>query len=154
MPLTQPRPGVQHVSTIGSFPLERVESLKNLGSSFTTNGPTKDEFCGRIELARSAFTRLKATRWSRREIPLKTKSCMYEALVRTILLYGSDNDCLRCIIRCSRRDRVPCSTRRQCGSLRALPSMLLQRGFAGLDTHQDWPRMNLFQRPSRQLSSR
>ncbi len=38
-----------------------------------------------------------------------------------------DNDCLRCILRCSRRDRVPCSTLRQRRSLGVLPSVLLPR---------------------------
>ncbi len=77
-------------------------------------GQAKDEICGRIGLARSAFTQLKATLWSRRKISLKTNGRIYEALVRTVLLYGGetwpvhvedlrrlevlDNDCLRCIL--------------------------------------------------------
>ncbi len=87
---TQPRFGAQHVITLGGVPLEEVESFKYLGSSFTATGQAEDEFSGRIGRARSAFTRLKATLWSRREISLKTKGRSYEALVRTILLYGCE----------------------------------------------------------------
>ncbi len=116
--------------------LEEVESFKYLDSSFTAIGQAKDEISGRIGLTRSTFTRLKATLWSRTEISLKMKGRVYEALVRTILLYGCetwpvrvedlhrlevfDNDCLRCILRYSHRDRQRCS-------LRALPSIPLQR---------------------------
>ncbi len=70
---TQPRSGAQHVITLGGIPLEEVESFKYLGSSLTATGQAKDEISGRIGLARSAFTRLKATLWSRREISPKTK---------------------------------------------------------------------------------
>ncbi len=123
--------------------LEEVESFKYLDSSFTATGQAKDDISGRIGLARSSFTRLKSTLWSRREIPLKTKGRSYEALIRMILLYGCetwparaedlrrlevfDNDCLRCLLRCCRRDRAPSASLRQRCSLRALPSVLLQR---------------------------
>ncbi len=149
---TQPRSGAQHVITLGGVPLEEVESFKYWGSTFTATGRAKDEISGRIGLARSTFTRLKATRWSRREISLKTKGRTYEALVRTILLYGCetwpvrvedlrrlevlDNDCLRRILRCSRRAR--CSTLHQRCSLRALPSILLH----ALGMLQDGARVN------------
>ncbi len=36
-----------------------------------------------------------------------------------------DNDCLRCLRRCCRRDRVPCVSLRQRCILRAIPSVLL-----------------------------
>ncbi len=106
-------------------------------------GQTKDEISGRIGLARSALIHLKALLWSRRAISLTIKGRTFEALVWTILLYGCetwpvrvgdfrwlevfDDDCLRCMLQCSRRDRVTCSTLRQRCSLRALPSVLLQR---------------------------
>ncbi len=63
---TQPSPGAQYVITLGGVPLEEVESFKYLGSSFTATAQAKDEIGGRIGLARSAFTRLKTTLWSRR----------------------------------------------------------------------------------------
>ncbi len=140
---THPRSGAQHVIALGGVPLEEVDSSKYLGSSFTATGHVKDTISGRIGLARSALTWLKATLWPRREILLKVKGRVYEALVPTILLFGCetwpvrveelrrleffDNDCLRCFLRCSHRDRVRCSTFRQRCSLRAHPSVLLQR---------------------------
>ncbi len=78
---TQSHSGAQRVITLGGVPLEEVESFKYLGSSFTETGQAKDEIIGRIGLARSAFSRLKATLWSRRKISLKTKGHIYEALV-------------------------------------------------------------------------
>ncbi len=68
----------------------------------------------------------------------KTKSRVYTAVVRTILLYGYeikplrvedrkrlevfDNDCLRRIERCHRRDRVPCAVLRQSLQFPTLPA--------------------------------
>ncbi len=132
MPTPPPAPALHHNTT--AILMEEVESFKYLGSSFTATDQAKDEISGRIGLVRSAFTRLKTTLWSRREIPLKTKGRIYgfetwpfreEDLRRFEVC---DNDRLRCILRRLRRDRVRCSTIRQRCSLRALPSVLLQRG--------------------------
>ncbi len=106
----QTRLGVQHVITLGGEPPEEAKSFKYLGSFFTVTGQAKDGISGWIGLPRITSTRLKATPWSRREILLKTKGRIFEALVRTILLYGCktwsvrvkdlrcleifDNDCL------------------------------------------------------------
>ncbi len=87
---TQPRPGTQHTINLGGMPLEEVESFKYLGFSFTATGQAKDEISGRIGLARSAFARLKSALWSRRDISLKTEGRSYEALIRTIYLYGCE----------------------------------------------------------------
>ena len=97
----------------------------------------------RIVAARSAFVRLKQSLWGRREISTATKGHIYQAIVRTILLYGCqtwplravdlrklevfDNGCLRYILRCHRIDRVPTTTLRRCVYLRALPPVLLHR---------------------------
>ncbi len=67
---TLPRPGAQHVITLGDVPLEEVETFKYLGSSVMATGQAKDEISGRIGLARNALTRLKAPLWSRMEISL------------------------------------------------------------------------------------
>ncbi len=139
----QPCPGTQHTINLGGVLAEEVDSFKYLGSSFTATGQSKDEISGRIGLARSAFAHLKSTLWFRREISLKTKGGIYEALIWTILLYGCetwsvrvkdirwlevfDNDCLQGLFRYCRRDRVPCVSVRQRCSLRVLPSVLLQR---------------------------
>ncbi len=87
---TQPRPGTQHTIHLGSVLLEEVESFKYLGSSFTTTGKAKDEMSRRLGLARRAFACRDYALWSRREISLKTKVRIYEALIRTILLYGCE----------------------------------------------------------------
>ncbi len=52
------------------------------------HGQANDEISGRT--ARTAFARLKSVLWSRPEISLKTKGCIYEALIRIILLYGCE----------------------------------------------------------------
>ncbi len=120
---TQPRPGTQHAINLGGVPLEEVQSFKYMGSSFTATGQAKDEISGRIGLPRSASARLFFAPWTRREISLKTKGCIYEALIRTVLLYGCEmwpvlvedhrrlevfkNDCLGCLLPCCHRDRVP-----------------------------------------------
>ncbi len=63
---TQPRSWAQHFITLGGFPLDEVYSFKYcLVSAFTATGHAKVEISGRIGLARSAFTRLKATLCSR-----------------------------------------------------------------------------------------
>ncbi len=67
-------------------PLEEVGSFICLGSSFTAFGQAKDVIKERIGLTRSSFSRLKSALWSRRE----TKGRIYEALIRTILLYGCE----------------------------------------------------------------
>ncbi len=72
---------------------------------------------------RSAFFRLQTYVWSGREISLRTKNRVYQAVLRSILLYGCetwpvpvadermlevfDNDSIRRILRVRRRDYVP-----------------------------------------------
>ncbi len=96
-------------------PLEDVEKLKYLGSMLVTNGQGTGEISSRINLARSAFSRLQSCLWSRRKISLRTKGRVYQTVVRSILLYGCgtwpvrvadermlevfDNDSIRRILR-------------------------------------------------------
>ncbi len=93
--------------------------FKYLGSMFVANGQGTEEIRSRINLARSAVSRLQSLLWSRREISLRTKGRVYQAVVRSILLYGCetwwvrvadqrmlevfDNDSIRRILRASRR---------------------------------------------------
>ncbi len=63
-------------------PLEDVDKFKYLGSMFVANGQDTEEIRSRINLARSAFSRLQSCLWSRREIPLRTKGRVYQAVVR------------------------------------------------------------------------
>ncbi len=100
-------------------PLEDVDKFEYLSSMFVANGQGTEEIRSRINLARSAFSRLQCCLWSRREISLRTKGSVNQAVVRSILLYGCetwpvrvadermlevfDNDSIRRILRVRRR---------------------------------------------------
>ncbi len=71
-------------------PLEDVDKFKYLGSMFVPNGQGTEEIRSRINLARSAFSRIQSCLWSRREISLRTKGRVYQAVVRLVLLYGCE----------------------------------------------------------------
>lgn len=123
--------------------LENVDSFIYLGSSVVPSGQGEAQVAHRIGAARSAFVRLQRHLWGRREISAVTKGRVYQAIVRTILLYGCetwpmkvadqrklevfDNDCLRRILRRRRSDQVPTADLRRCLHLRPLPALLLQR---------------------------
>ncbi|VDN14169.1 unnamed protein product [Dibothriocephalus latus] len=95
--------------------LEVVDSFRYLGSLITETGQGVDEVVSRINHARFAFYPLCAPLWNRRELSLSTKSRVYQAVFRSILLYGGeiwpmrvedmkrlevfDNDWLRRILR-------------------------------------------------------
>ncbi len=53
--------------------LKDVDKFKYLGSMFVANGQGTEEVRSRINLARSAFSRLQPCLWSLREISLRTK---------------------------------------------------------------------------------
>ncbi len=96
-----------------------------------------------INLARSAFSRLRSRLWSRREISLRTKGRVYQAVVRSISLYGCekwpvrvaeermvkvfDNHSIRRIVRVRRRDCVPSVELRRRLCLTSTPALLVQR---------------------------
>ncbi|VDN56297.1 unnamed protein product [Dracunculus medinensis] len=85
------------------------------------NGQAKDDITTRITAARNAFFRLTKPLWNRREIIIKTKIRIYNAVIRSILLYGSetwpmrvedikklsafDHSCLRYVLRI-RADKI------------------------------------------------
>ncbi len=120
-----------------------MERFKYLGSMFVANGQGTEETRSRINLARSAFSRLQSCLWSRCEISLRTKGRVYQAVVRSILLYGcetwpvrvadermlevSDNDSIRRILRIRRRDCVPFVKLRRRLCLTRIPALLVQR---------------------------
>ncbi len=67
-------PGEQHQAVlIDGEPLEDVDKFKYLGSMFVAKGQGTEEIRSRINLARSAFSRLQSCLWPRREISLRTK---------------------------------------------------------------------------------
>ncbi len=93
-------------------PLEDVGKFKYLGSMFVTNGQGTEEIRSRINLARSAFSRLQSCLWSQRQISLRKNSRVYR--VCSILLYGCEtwpvraaDESIRRILRVRRRDCVP-----------------------------------------------
>ncbi len=118
-----------------------MEKIKYLISMFVANGQGTEEIRSRINLARSAFSRLQSCLRSRREISLRTKGRVYQAVVRSILLYGYeiwpvrvadermlevfDNDSIHRILRVRRRDYVPSVELRR--RLTRIPPLLVQR---------------------------
>ncbi len=67
-------------------PLEEVDEFKEIGSMFSTNGKVIEEVKSRVNLARSVFSSLPSCLWWRRKIPVNSKSRVYQAVVRSILL--------------------------------------------------------------------
>ncbi len=112
---------------------------------FVANGWGTEEIRSRFNLARSAFSRLQSCLWSRREISLRTKGRVYQAVVRSILLYGCetwpvlvanermlevfDNDSIRRILRVRRIDCVPSVELQRRLCLTSIPALLAQRRF-------------------------
>ncbi len=131
-------------------PMEDIDKCMDFGSIFFTNGQVAQDITSRINLARPAFPRLQLGIWSWREMALRTMHRDYQAVVRSILLYGCetwpvrvaderrlevfDNDSIRRILRVRRRDCVPSVElrRRSC-----------KEGSAGLDMPQDVPKVSL-----------
>jgi len=101
---------------------EEVDQFRYLGTIFIPNGQSKDEILGRIAQARAAVGRLQRCLWYRSEIRRSTECRIYQALVRTILMYGCetwamrkrdlhvaelfDRQCLRRALRIRLLDRV------------------------------------------------
>ncbi len=120
-----------------------VVKFKYLGPMFVANGQGTEEIRSRINLARSAFSRLQSCLWSRREISLRTKGRVYQAVLRSILLYGCetwpvrvvdektlwvfDNDSIRRIQRVRRGDCVPLVEQRRHLCLISVLALLVQR---------------------------
>ncbi len=84
-------PGEQHQAVLpDGEPLGDEDKLKYLDSMFVSNGQGTEGIKSRVNLDRSALFRLQSCLWSRREIPLRTKGKVYQAVVRSILLYGCE----------------------------------------------------------------
>ena len=140
---SHPTPDAQRPITLDGIPLEEVDNFKYLGSSFLATGQGYAEISCRINQARAAFARLQPCLWARREVSITTKARVFQAVVRSILLYGSetwpvraedlhklevfDNDCLRRILRHRRVDRVPIIELRKKLKLLSIPEILVQR---------------------------
>jgi hypothetical protein len=124
--------------------VEEVSHFKYLGSTFLPNGQCRNEITARIDAARKAFFLLRKSLWSRREISLQTKIKVFQATVRTILLYGCetwplrvedekrltvfDHRCLRTILRVRYIEKVSNETiRRRCCGIEALGVIIQER---------------------------
>ncbi len=97
----------------------------------------------RIDLARSAFSHLQSCPWSQHEISLRAKGRVYQAVVRSTLLYGCetwpvrvadermlevfDNDSTCRILRVRHRDFVQSEELRRRLRLTSIPALLVQR---------------------------
>ncbi len=82
-------PGEQrHAVLLDGEPLEDVDKFKYLGSLFLANSQGTETIRSMIYIARSAVSRLQSCLWSRPEISLHTKGRIYQAVMRSILLYG------------------------------------------------------------------
>jgi hypothetical protein len=75
-------------------PLDVVDKFTYLGSCICPGGAVKDEIASRIGRARAAFANLRHL-WRRRDISLSVKGRVYNAAVRSVLLYGSETWPLR-----------------------------------------------------------
>ncbi len=126
-------------------PLEDLDKFKCLGSVVVANGQGTEEIRSKINLARSAFSRQQSCLWSRREMSLRTKGRVYQAVMRSILLYSCetwpvrvadermlevfDNDNIRRILRVRRRDCMPPVELRRRLCLTSMPALIVQRRF-------------------------
>jgi hypothetical protein len=76
--------------SLGASIIEKVAKFVYLGSEIADNGSVSYEVRRRIALALSAFSTLLPCLWKRREIGLKTKIQMFNALVVNRLLYAAE----------------------------------------------------------------
>lgn len=74
---------------INNTNIEDVTTFNYLGSTLTTSGGAEEDINNRIKLARMAFAKLWAI-WRSPQITKGTKTRIYEACVKSILLYGSE----------------------------------------------------------------
>ncbi|KAA3671415.1 electron transfer flavoprotein alpha subunit, partial [Paragonimus westermani] len=77
---------IQHLA---GNPLETVDSFTYLGSTISSACNIADEISARIAKARVAFSKLRHL-WRRKDVRLSLKGRVYNACVRSILLYGSE----------------------------------------------------------------
>lgn len=133
----------RNIISLEGEPIEEVDSFAYLGSKCTATGQGFSDIERRISLARHVFSSLQRNLWSRQEVSVKTKGRIYQAIIRSILLYGSetwamrvadqrrlevfDNDCLRRILRRRRSDHIPVSALRSACGMFSLSSVMLQR---------------------------
>ena len=70
--------------------LEEVKTFKYLGSTVSSDGKSLSDIKSRIALATAALSNL-AVLWSNRRISFRVKFKLYNSLVLSVLLYGSES---------------------------------------------------------------
>jgi len=80
---------VPQISVAGEI-LGVVQTFTYLGSNISAEGNGSVEIRTRIAKARSAFGLLNRCVWRERRISLKTKERLYDACIRSVLLYGCE----------------------------------------------------------------
>ena len=91
--LFQPIPGRRHsdtIRTIDDTPINSVKSFCYLGSEMSFDATLDKEILRRIGKASTMFGNLAQRLWNNRDITLCTKVRVYEAVVISSLLYGSE----------------------------------------------------------------
>lgn len=74
---------------INNIPLEEVEKFEYLGSMLTNDGGAKKDVDNRIRKARVSFAILNRI-WKTRNLVLRTKINIFNACVKSVLLYGCE----------------------------------------------------------------
>ena len=75
---------------LGNDNLEEVENFTYLGSIVSKNGGTEEDINGRLKKARASFGMLSKI-WRSSKISTKTKVRIFNAVVKSVLLYGSES---------------------------------------------------------------
>ena len=87
--LTKMNTTVHAPVTIGGEPIREVESFVYLGSVVDQQGGTDRDVTARLGKARAAFVVLKNI-WASGGIRMRTKLCIFNSSVKSILLYGCE----------------------------------------------------------------
>ena len=75
---------------VGDTPIERVSQFTYLGSVIAADGGATLDINARIQKARGAFARLRKV-WVSKEIKRSTKLSIFNACVKSVLLYGCES---------------------------------------------------------------
>ena len=87
--LLQDWSGLQPSLMVSGEPLAVVDKFTYLGSCISSNANVVDEITAQITKARQVFGKLQHL-WRQRTISLRVKGRIYQAAVRSVLLYGSE----------------------------------------------------------------
>ncbi|KAJ3582338.1 hypothetical protein NHX12_007887 [Muraenolepis orangiensis] len=118
-------PSTPPAFTAAGEQLSVVPSFRYLGSILSEDNTIDNEVQNRIKQASAAFGRLRRRVFQNKNLHLRTKVCVYQAICITTLLYSCEAwvtysrhiraleqfhiRCLQCILGITWRDRVPLS---------------------------------------------